>query len=54
VAEEPKYDEDIMKMTPGERIEMVWELTKKEWALKEPGWQESGMRRDVIRVIRPK
>ena len=52
LGEEPEYDDAIMRMTPGERIDMVWELTKTAWAFKEPGWRESRLRRDVVRVIR--
>jgi hypothetical protein len=52
LGEEPEYDETTMKMTPGQRIELVWELTKQQWELKEPGWHESPFRRDVVRIIR--
>ena len=52
LGEEPEYDEAIMRLTHGERIDMVWEITKNAWAFKEPGWRESAFRRDVVRVIR--
>jgi hypothetical protein len=52
LGEEPDIDEAIVRMTPGERIELVWELTKNAWSFKEPGWRESRLRRDVVRVIR--
>ena len=52
LGEEPEYDDATMRLTPGERIEMVWELTKNAWAFKEPGFRESRLRRDVVRVIR--
>jgi hypothetical protein len=52
--EEPEYDEAaIRRMTPGERIGLVWELTVKEWQRRDPEWRESRMRRDIVRVIRP-
>jgi hypothetical protein len=47
-------DEEIRRMTPGQRIALTWELTKEEWRRKEPGWQETPLRRDVARVIRRK
>lgn len=52
MGEEPAVDEATIAMTHGQRIEMVWELTKTQWALKEPGFRESRLRRDVVRVIR--
>ena len=52
LGEEPEYDEATLQMTHGERIAMVWELTKTAWAFKEAGFRESRLRRDVARVIR--
>jgi hypothetical protein len=52
LGEEPRIDPEIAALTPGERIDMVWELTKVAWAFKEPGWRESRLRRDVVRVVR--
>jgi hypothetical protein len=52
LGEEPEFDEAILAMTHGERIDMVWEITKTAWAFKEPGFHESRLRRDVARVIR--
>jgi hypothetical protein len=52
LGEEPRIDPEIVALTPGERIDMVWELTKNAWAFKEPGWRESRLRRDVARVVR--
>lgn len=49
--DEDKY-EDTAHLTAGERIAMVWEITKDAWASKEPGWRESRLRRDIARVIR--
>ena len=52
IGEEPAVDEATLRMTHGERIEFVWELTCDQYPLKEPGWRESRLRRDVTRVIR--
>jgi hypothetical protein len=52
LGEEPEYDEATMRLTHGERIEMVWEITKSAWAFKDPNFRESELRRDVARVIR--
>jgi hypothetical protein len=52
LGEEPEYDEATMQLTHGERIEMVWEITKTAWAFKDPDFRESRLRRDVARVIR--
>jgi hypothetical protein len=52
LGEEPRIDEETARMTPGERISLVWEITKTAWAFKEPGWRESRLRRDIGRVIR--
>ncbi|MDP9192116.1 MAG: hypothetical protein M3P06_10500 [Acidobacteriota bacterium] len=43
------YDE-VMRLTPGERIDMVWPLTKIAWGITE----DTPLRRDIVRVIRPK
>jgi hypothetical protein len=52
MGEEPRIDEETLRMTPGERIALAWKITKDIWPLKEPGWRESRLRRDVVRVIR--
>lgn len=44
---------DWMQMTPGERIDLVWELTKTAWQFHDPEFCESRLRRDVVVVIRP-
>ncbi|HEX7421154.1 MAG TPA: hypothetical protein VF505_14790, partial [Thermoanaerobaculia bacterium] len=43
---------DVASMTPSERVEMVWELTKTAWSFKDPSFRESRLRRDIGRVIR--
>lgn len=52
LGEEPEYDPAIMELTPGERIDMVWEITKTAWAFYDPEFRESRLQRDVVRVIR--
>ena len=52
LGEEPEYDPHTMALSPGERIEMVWQITKDAWAFKEPSFRESRLRRDVARVVR--
>jgi hypothetical protein len=51
LGEEPEYDPYTMAMTTGQRIEMVWEITKTAWTFKDPSFRESRLRRDVARVI---
>jgi hypothetical protein len=52
LGEEPEYDAATIAMTHGERIDLVWELTRTQWAMKDPTFRESRLRRDVVRVIR--
>jgi dolichyl-phosphate-mannose--protein O-mannosyl transferase len=52
LGEEPEYDPAILQMTAGQRIELVWELTKTAWQFHDPEFRESRLRRDVVRVIR--
>ena len=47
---EPEPD-DMVSMTPGQRLSTVWTLTLQAWAFK--GLQhEPRLRRDVVRVVR--
>jgi len=41
--------DDTAHLTPGERVAMVWEITKDAWAAKD---HEPRLRRDVARVVR--
>jgi hypothetical protein len=43
---------DWAYMTPGERIDFVWELTKTAWTFHDPNFRESRLQRHVVRVIR--
>ncbi|MFN2421855.1 MAG: hypothetical protein ABR527_10865 [Gemmatimonadota bacterium] len=49
LGEEP---DDYAAFSPGERLAMVWELTRQAWTFKEGKEPESRLRRDVVRVIR--
>ncbi|MEO8383055.1 MAG: hypothetical protein ABI779_25585 [Acidobacteriota bacterium] len=52
LGDEPEFDEATLQMTHGERIDLVWEITKSAWSFKDPSFRESRLRRDVARVIR--
>ena len=43
---------DVADLTPGERMEMVWQLTKDAWAFKGEPYRESPFQRDVVRIHR--
>lgn len=53
IGEEPVVDADVARMTPGERVSLVWEITKSVWAWKTGTLEEPVFRRDVAHVIRP-
>lgn len=53
LGEEPLVDEEIRRMTSGERIELAWQLTLTEMMYPTAA-VTTGVRRDVVRVIRPK
>jgi hypothetical protein len=44
---------DWAHMTIGERIDLVWEITKTAWQFYDPEFRESRLRRDVGVVVRP-
>ncbi|HEY8165146.1 MAG TPA: hypothetical protein VIF83_06275 [Gemmatimonadaceae bacterium] len=44
--------EAVARLTPGERVKMVWQLTREAWTFKDGRWDEPRLRRDVGRVIR--
>jgi hypothetical protein len=44
--------DDEMGLTPGQRVEIVWQLTRDAWTFKDGRWDEPRVRRDVGRVIR--
>ena len=44
--------DDEMTLTPGQRVEIVWQLTRDAWTFKDGRWDEPRLLRDVGRVIR--
>ena len=42
----------VRSLTPGQRMEMVWQLTLDAWAFKKGLTIEPRLRRDVVRVLR--
>jgi hypothetical protein len=44
--------DELMALTPAERVEMVWQLTRDAWTFKDGRWDEPRLRRDVGRVVR--
>ena len=44
--------DDVRSMTEGERVSIVWQLTREAWTFKDGRWDEPRLRRDVGRVIR--
>jgi hypothetical protein len=45
-------DDDVRRLTPSERVAMVWQLTLQAWAFKEGRWVEPRLRRDLVRTVR--
>jgi len=52
LGEEPEVDEDVLRMTPAQRLDLQWEVTKNAWAFFAKSFDEPTFRRDVARVIR--
>ena len=50
--DEQGRDPDYERMTPEQRLAMVWTLTAQAWLLKEGRWDEPRLRRDVVRIVR--
>jgi hypothetical protein len=40
------------RLTPAERVALVWPLTVEAWTFKDGRFDESRLRRDVVRVVR--
>jgi hypothetical protein len=49
---DPEDDPYVDRLTPGERMALVWPLTLPAWAFKEGQTGESRLRRDVVRIVR--
>ncbi len=45
-------DEYLSRLSPGERMQLVWRLTLQAWSFKEGLSGEPRLRRDVVRVVR--
>jgi hypothetical protein len=52
LGEEPLVDEEVLAMTPAERLDLQWEITKIAWAFKSRSFDEPTFQRHVARVIR--
>jgi hypothetical protein len=52
LGEEPAIDEDVLRMTPAERLDLQWEISKTAWIFYSKTFDEPTFRRDVARVIR--
>jgi len=50
--EEEGRDCDLANLTPSERVALVWPLTVQAWTFKDGKWDESRLRRDVVRTQR--
>lgn len=44
--------DDTARLTPGERVAMMWQLALQAWMFKDGLVDEPRLRRDVVRVIR--
>jgi hypothetical protein len=49
--DEPE-DDTLARLSPSERVAMVWQISVQAWQFKEPGIHESRLRRDVVRTQR--
>ena len=45
-------ESNLVHLTPSERVAMVWPLTVQAWTFKDGKWDESRLRRDVVRIER--
>jgi hypothetical protein len=52
MGEEPEFDDDVLAMSPGERIALTWYVTRQGWVIYSGTLAEPEFRRDVARVIR--
>ena len=52
LGEEPTVDEDVLAMTPEQRLALQWEISKSLWMWQSGTTDEPVFRRDVARVIR--
>jgi hypothetical protein len=56
LGEEASADQDLASLTPGQRMEMVWPLTRQVWIWSDPekgqSLVESRLQRDVVSITR--
>lgn len=52
LGEEPEFDDDVLAMSPGERIALTSYVTYQGWVFYSGTLAEPEFRRDVARVIR--
>lgn len=45
-------DDDVRRLTPEERVAMVWPLTVQAWTFKDGHFDEPRLRRDLVRTLR--
>jgi hypothetical protein len=45
-------DDDVLALTPTERIEMMWPLVVRAWAFKGEDVRGTRLQRHVVRVVR--
>ena len=51
LAEEGQND-DVRRLSPSERVAMMWQLALQAWMFKEGLLDEPRLRRDVVRTVR--
>lgn len=51
VAEEGR-DDDLRRLSPSERVAMMWQLALQAWMFKEGLVDEPRLRRDAVRIVR--
>ena len=49
---EEQTSTDVSRLTPGERMSMMWQLALQAWMFKEGLTDEPRLRRDVVRTLR--
>jgi hypothetical protein len=50
--EDEGKEPDVLRLTPSERVAMVWPLTLQAWMFKEGLSDEPRVRRDIVRTLR--
>jgi hypothetical protein len=52
LADESRRDDVVLRLTPSERVAMMWQLALQAWMFKEGLVDEPRLRRDVVRTLR--